>query len=860
MPINDPEDAISSTNRLLEMLKYEDSTEVLKKLVQILSQLALHPFIESRPIVDTFVSLFNKNSLLSSDILRSIALICTCKQQNLNDILDKIVDKVHHGSSTRTRMAYLRIIVSLTHHSDGMMGKTHEMLIHYLKDSDSRVRKSAFSLLGLLNSKNIHYSFENHLYPQIYKASVEALDDDYEDVRIEAMKIIWLISNLYPQFVDDGFRKICTMVSDTSTSVRALACSLLGTISHVSGHLLHQSLNKNVIKVEEDTTDQSYQSQDIDIMEVTSRLIENCANGAFIHGLEDEYLEVRSAAIHSISELSQGSLDFGVKAVEFIVDMFNDEIEIIRSNSLYSLAKMGESIQLTESQLQVVLAIFNDVSPKVRLAAHSLLRTTLLQNVKCLKLCIQNLLTDAIRHPHEKNIILNTLREIGANHPYFVEMDIEDLLGIDPRFLSRENRLDDFNYIGILTIVLNAAHKNSNMISLMPSHISKHYLYMRSRYNDLVPYIPNLGSIHVDTFTYAKQRNMDDVFRKLVTKVTTIPSFIKRRRLKDVLSLVNHCKIEFQRIGGLDDKLFGSSELYMYYLDIIAIVAKIQCSSIDSEKYRNLPFSRAIKLSYDLQQLFIGLSQSQLIHIRTLRIFAFLSMQVRIDQIEREKDGNKKSFDHVYYDIDMRVTNIIENCHSDLQKHQLGNLPDLDYLRGSLFNQTRFTLNQYDSLIGNMPFVPFDLNNFVLMKRAIITEPSNNYDTPFEFHNFLPFKFTISATIENIENPSTLVIHIQYPDLSTESFPIRHTDLTLISPYNYRYHGKLSLVPTDWPTRSNISISIAVAGSPDIVCNNSSTVNELSLSKHHITGEPMVITNISSQTLIYCLQAKINWK
>ena len=54
------------------------------------------------------------------------------------------------------------------------------------------------------------------------------------------------------------------------------------------------------------------------------------ACGAFVHGLEDEFLEVRSAAVTSICQLGTRSTSFAAQCVDFLVDMFNDEIQTVR--------------------------------------------------------------------------------------------------------------------------------------------------------------------------------------------------------------------------------------------------------------------------------------------------------------------------------------------------------------------------------------------------------------------------------------------------------------------------------------------------------------------------------------------------
>ncbi len=52
--------------------------------------------------------------------------------------------------------------------------------------------------------------------------------------------------------------------------------------------------------------------------------------GAFVHGLEDECYSVRVAAVDSLTALAIENHDLAVLALDFLVDMFNDEIEQVR--------------------------------------------------------------------------------------------------------------------------------------------------------------------------------------------------------------------------------------------------------------------------------------------------------------------------------------------------------------------------------------------------------------------------------------------------------------------------------------------------------------------------------------------------
>ena len=63
--------------------------------------------------------------------------------------------------------------------------------------------------------------------------------------------------------------------------------------------------------------------------------------GAFVHGLEDEFAEVRMAAVDAVCELGVRKPAFAAAAVPSLVDMFNDDIDAVRLNAISSISKLG---------------------------------------------------------------------------------------------------------------------------------------------------------------------------------------------------------------------------------------------------------------------------------------------------------------------------------------------------------------------------------------------------------------------------------------------------------------------------------------------------------------------------------------
>ena len=99
-------------------------------------------------------------------------------------------------------------------------------------------------------------------------------------------------------------------------------------------------------------------SSDAQIQEEESiSLISTGSCGAFIHGLEDEYLEVRSECVVSLGKLASSCPEFAAKSIDFLVDMFNDEIENVRLMSIQALCKITHYVLLTDDQIDIVLPV-----------------------------------------------------------------------------------------------------------------------------------------------------------------------------------------------------------------------------------------------------------------------------------------------------------------------------------------------------------------------------------------------------------------------------------------------------------------------------------------------------------------------
>lgn len=176
------------------------------------------------------------------------------------------------------------------------------------------------------------------------------------------------------RLVDAAFGNVCSALCDLSMRVRTQAAELLGGMTSVSNEFLHQTLDKKLMsnlrrkKSLHERYTELFQSGDWatgkkwaddapkeKVNVATVSLIASGACGALVHGLEDEFLEVRTAAVDSMCRLALGNTPFAVTSLDFLVDMFNDEIEDVRLKAISALTAISKHIILREDQLEIML-------------------------------------------------------------------------------------------------------------------------------------------------------------------------------------------------------------------------------------------------------------------------------------------------------------------------------------------------------------------------------------------------------------------------------------------------------------------------------------------------------------------------
>uniref|UniRef100_A0A1I7UZS8 Kin17_mid domain-containing protein n=1 Tax=Caenorhabditis tropicalis TaxID=1561998 RepID=A0A1I7UZS8_9PELO len=442
-------------------------------------------------------------------------------------------------SSTPNRIAALEFHVALSVAKGNDATDCENLLLCLSTDRDFRVRKAVAE--GLLALSAVH-----QLAKSTYSIVKTFMGDSDPDIRIAAIRLLIFYANSIGEetledkedgklISNDAFSSICDAVNDIDIAVRVEAAKKLGDFLTVSEDLIYQTLdkkmmrsdkNKQVVKVEQSLFALSKKAasaqkdrrwkfaknapkaeqptrggwsrgKELNAVVVVEdkkgeeeeegeSIIPHGACGAFVSALEDEFMDVRKAAVYSLGRLACSRPAFAVSALEYLADMFNDEIADVRLDAINALTPLVSHGQLNAEQLNVISKCLDDAMPESRQAMRELLKRAQFTDVACVEMCVKALLACLQRFPKDKEQVYSCMAVIGRNHAVQVQAIMRSLLGINLIFHTRETSIEDQEYVGRLVMVLNAASIQPSLVFFMPEFVHRHYRLLRNSYPDIV--------------------------------------------------------------------------------------------------------------------------------------------------------------------------------------------------------------------------------------------------------------------------------------------------------------------------------------------------------------------------------------
>ncbi|KAH8300995.1 hypothetical protein KR044_009113 [Drosophila immigrans] len=658
VPIAELKESAAKIYQLYQLQERDSDTSVRVKLLELFAGLGCECSTEEGLIliIDYFIYLLRKES--SQKVLAQ-GMMCLYRigQQRrqlvplaYNTQVAHLAKEQLRSGSTHTQKNAMLVI--------GRFATCHESerqyvwkLGFYIDSQDSGVRAQALHALLKLGERGAH------LPPVLYKRAVEAMKDDYECVRKEALRLVHMLGNRHPDYcinlerqpedmrmIDAAFSKVCEALCDLSLQLRVLAAELLGSMTHVSSEFLHQTLDKKLMSnlrrkrnahergarlvTSGEWSSGKRWADDAPQEHLDARtisLIASGACGALIHGLEDEFLEVRTAAVGSMCKLAMSRPEFAVTSLDFLVDMFNDEIEDVRLKAIYSLTAIARHIVLREDQLEIMLGSLEDYSVDVREGLHLMLGACRVSTQTCLMMVVQKLLDVLAKYPQDRHSTYACMRKIGQKHPHLVMALAGHLLYVHPFFETPERDVEDPAYLCVLILVFNAAEHLVPIISLLPTATHRHYAYLRDSMPKLVPQLPIEGA----SSSSSSSKCIDDALQAAGSSAEYLQMILNHigeiyTMTDDRVELLKTAQSNLQRLGAIDSDMYGPSNFLETFLSAQIQIEQMQrCTSTQRSRVPlKESLAELIRNCLKLQHTFSGLNYGDILQVKQLRLRA----------------------------------------------------------------------------------------------------------------------------------------------------------------------------------------------------------------------------------------------
>ena len=324
------------SNNVTKTLLISTINTILSRQQQSKNTKLINCFRDKIPL---WTSLLQKEKNSSKTLSALLNLFTTLYKNNANlishNIYDLALQKLTHVEHTVQQKSLELLGVTLIDKH-----QVFDICSKYTQSQDPRVRVSAFETLLFIHKNG------NPLNVSMYENMCSALNDDYEGVRSVGLQLVYELSRTYPdhlmdnelRLVDDGFAKICNGINDVSLYVRELSAKLMGYMDKgISQIFLEQTLDKKLMsnmRLKKSAHEREAKKlaagewssgrnwaddapkQEIDAEAIN--LMSSGACGAFIHGLEDEYMAVRSEAVDSLTKLSISNPKLAVLSLDFL--------------------------------------------------------------------------------------------------------------------------------------------------------------------------------------------------------------------------------------------------------------------------------------------------------------------------------------------------------------------------------------------------------------------------------------------------------------------------------------------------------------------------------------------------------------
>jgi integrator complex subunit 4 len=359
------------------------------------------------------------------------------------------------------------------------------LFLGFSKDPYPYIRKVALD--GLINICNAGDFNHTHAVEGCYTRAVELLSDAEDSVRSSAVRAVsvWgkvMIASKEEEMnrrdcTDAVFLQLCSVVRDMSVDVRVEVFKAFGIIGTASESIILQTLSKKVLGAGKGKKPQNLLSNGS--ADVSS------AAGVYIHGFEDEFYEVREAAVDSFHSLSVNSIKFPDEAVYLLMDMLYDDYMVVRLKALKALHHIADlgNLKIQETYMPAFLDAIVDTSENIRVEARNILKLAKLPDLKLVNKCIDGVLKSLEMYPQDEPDILSALFHFGQNHTNFL---VSMVKRFSEKLGTASGSKAEFNSRQLsasLTLIISAPLSNKQSITSIPPLAFSYSLAMLGKFS-----------------------------------------------------------------------------------------------------------------------------------------------------------------------------------------------------------------------------------------------------------------------------------------------------------------------------------------------------------------------------------------
>ncbi|XP_048696551.1 integrator complex subunit 4 isoform X4 [Caretta caretta] len=791
---------------LLQFARKPVEAESVEGVVRILLE---HYYKENDPSVRlkiaSLLGLLSKTAGFSPDCIMDDA-INTLQNEKSHQVLAQLLDTL------------LVIGTKLTENPAVRM-RLLDVACKYLTDSSHGVRNKCLQLIGYLGSveKGATKEAESLATKDVQKIIGDHFIDQDPRVRTAAIKAML-------QLHERGLKLQQTIYSQ-------------GSMQQVSSHFLEQTLDKKLMsdlrrkRTAHERAKELYSSgefssgrkwgddapkEEIDTGAVN--LIESGACGAFVHGLEDEMYEVRIAAVEALCMLAQSSPSFAEKCLDFLVDMFNDEIEEVRLQSIHTMRKISNNITLREDQLDTVLAVLEDSSRDIREALHELLCCTNVSTKEGIHLALVELLKNLTKYPTDRESIWKCLKFLGCRHPTLVLPLVPELLSTHPFFDTPEPDMDDPAYIAVLVLIFNAAKTCPTMPALFSDHTFRHYAYLRDSLSHLVPPLRLPGRKLVSSPVSPSVTPHEDPSQQFLQQSLERVYNLQHLDPQSTQELLEFTIRDLQRLGELQSELAGVADFSATYLRcqlllIKALQEKLWNVAAPLYLKQNALASAAAKQimeeTYKMEFMYSGVENRQVVIIHHMRLQAKALQLIVTARTTRGVEPLFGMCENFLQEVDS-----FQRCFISELPHMQDSFVDklLDLMPRLVTSKPSEAVKILQTTLRQSTFLHLPLPEQIHRATAAIIEPAGESDNPLRFTSGLVVALDVDATLEHVQDPqSTVKVQVLYPDGQAQLIHPKPADFRNPGPGRHRLITQVYLSHTAWTEPCQIEVRLLLA-------------------------------------------------